>query len=41
MTGKKLLESGLIGMWRNRKDIGNTAAFARQLRRRASRRAGS
>jgi hypothetical protein len=41
MTGKELLESGLIGIWRKRKGIGNSSVFARQLRRRASRRAGS
>jgi hypothetical protein len=36
MTGRDLLESGLIGMWRNRKDIRSTATFARRLRMRAS-----
>ena len=39
MTGKDLLESGLIGMWKDRKDIRSTVTFARELRMRASRRA--
>lgn len=38
MTGKDLLESGLIGMWRKRKDIRSSTSFARRLRTRASKR---
>jgi hypothetical protein len=32
MTGKDLLNSGLVGMWAKRKDIGDSAAYARKLR---------
>ncbi len=35
MTAKSLLESGLVGMWKDRKDIGDSAEFARKLRERA------
>jgi hypothetical protein len=38
MTGKDLLESGLIGMWRKRKDIRSSTSFARRLRTRVSKR---
>jgi hypothetical protein len=42
-TGKELLaalqESGLVGLWRGRKDIKDSSAFARQLRRKANARA--
>jgi hypothetical protein len=33
-----LLESGLVGLWANRTDISDSVEFARDLRRRASRR---
>jgi hypothetical protein len=32
MTGKDLLDSGLVGMWANRKDIGDSTEYARSLR---------
>ena len=35
MTGKDLLESGLIGMWKDRTDIGDSAEYARKLREEA------
>jgi hypothetical protein len=35
----ELLESGLVGLWADRTDIEDNAEFARNLRRRASRRA--
>ena len=38
MTAASLLESGLVGLWEDRADIGDSVAFARQLRRRAERR---
>ena len=38
MTGKDLLESGLIGIWKKRRDIRSSTAFARRLRVRASQR---
>jgi len=40
MTAASLLESGLVGLWEDRADIGDSVAFARQLRRRAERREG-
>jgi len=40
-TGKDLLQSGLVGMWKKRGDIRNSTAFARRLRTRTSRRANS
>jgi hypothetical protein len=33
MTGKDLLESGLVGMWADREDITDNLAFARSLGR--------
>ncbi len=39
-TARKLLHSGLIGLWKDRKDIGDSAAYARQLREQAQRRRG-
>ncbi len=36
----RLLNSPLIGMWKDRKDIGNSVEFARKLRERASHRQG-
>lgn len=38
MTGADLLESGLVGVWANRKDIGDSLEFARQLRQNAEKR---
>ena len=38
MTAADLLESGLVGMWAERKDIGDNLEFARSLRSQASRR---
>lgn len=38
MTAKDLLESGLVGMWADRDDIGDSVEFARQLREKAQRR---
>jgi hypothetical protein len=35
MTGKDLLNSGLVGMWAKRKDIGDSVTFARKLRKQA------
>ena len=35
MTDKDLLKSGVVGMWAGRKDIGDSAAYARGLRTRA------
>lgn len=41
-TGRELLEalraSGLVGMWRDRQDIGDSSEFARKLRERAQKR---
>lgn len=36
MTVKDLLESGLVGMWADRDDIGDTLEYARKLREEAS-----
>jgi hypothetical protein len=38
MTAKDLLESGLVGMWKDRDDIKDSAAYARELREQAQRR---
>jgi len=38
MTGKDLLNSGLVGLWADRTDIGDSLEFARELRRKAERR---
>lgn len=35
MTGKDLLNSGLVGVWAKRKDIGDSANYARKLRTKA------
>lgn len=32
MTGRDLLNSGIVGMWAKRKDIGDSLAYARKLR---------
>jgi hypothetical protein len=36
MTAKDLADSGLAGMWKDRKDIRSTAQFSRKLRDRLS-----
>lgn len=38
MTARDLLQSGLVGIWKDRKDIGDSQSFARKLRERAQRR---
>lgn len=38
LTAKRLLESGLVGLWQDREDITDSAAYARQLREEAQRR---
>jgi hypothetical protein len=38
MTARDLLGSGLVGIWKDRKDIGDSRAFAAELRKRAQRR---
>ena len=38
LTARKLLQSGLIGLWRERADIRDSADYARQLREQAQRR---
>jgi hypothetical protein len=38
LTARQLLESGLIGLWQDRQDISDSAAYARQLREKAQQR---
>ncbi|MGC1377256.1 MAG: hypothetical protein WA821_13585 [Anaerolineales bacterium] len=38
MTGKDLLDSGLVGLWADRTDIGDSLEFAQALRAQAERR---
>ena len=38
MTARQLLNSGLIGLWKERQDIVDSADYARQLREQAQRR---
>ncbi len=38
LTVRRLLSSGLVGVWRNKKMPGGSAAFARRLRTRAQKR---
>ena len=40
LTARSLLHSGLIGLWKDRKDIEDSAAYARQIREQAQRRRG-
>ncbi len=40
LTARRLLRSGLVDIWKDRKDIGESAAFARGLRERAQMRQG-
>ena len=35
MTVEELLNSGLVGIWKNRTDIDNNLEFARELRKRS------
>jgi hypothetical protein len=37
-TARQLLQSGLIGIWKDRNDINDSAVYARQLREKAQRR---
>lgn len=36
LTAKDLLESGLVGLWKDRTDIGDTLGFARALRQQSN-----
>jgi hypothetical protein len=38
LTAKRLLASGVVGLWQDRTDIADSAAYARQLRETAQRR---
>jgi hypothetical protein len=38
LTARQLLNSDLIGMWKDRSDITDSVAYARELRERAQRR---
>ena len=38
LTARRLRQSGLVGLWKNRVDIVDSAEFARQLREQAQRR---
>ncbi len=38
LTARELLNSGMVGLWRDRQDIGDSSQFARTLRERAQRR---
>ncbi len=40
LTARQMIHSGLIGLWRDREDIEDSAAYARQLREQAQRRRG-
>ncbi|HBI45733.1 MAG TPA: hypothetical protein DDY78_23200 [Planctomycetales bacterium] len=37
-TGADMLQSGIVGLWADRDDIGDTREFARRLRRQAENR---
>ena len=41
MTGADLLKSRLVGMWAERKDIGDSLEFSRELRNKAEKRSRS
>jgi hypothetical protein len=41
ITGAQLAKSGLVGLWKNRKDIGDSVEYARKLRRQAETRGRS
>jgi len=38
LTASQLLRSGLVGLWKDREDIEDSADYARQLREQAQRR---
>ena len=38
LTARRLRRSGLVGLWKNRTDIGDSGEFARRLREQAQRR---
>jgi len=38
LTAGRLISSELVGLWKGRKDIGDSAAYARQLREQAQER---
>jgi hypothetical protein len=38
LTAKKLLDSGLVGIWKDREEIRDSSEFARQLREKAQNR---
>ncbi|MBM4032957.1 MAG: hypothetical protein FJ291_14380 [Planctomycetes bacterium] len=38
MTARDLLNSGLVGIWKDRTDIGDSLEFAAELRKRVQRR---
>lgn len=40
-TGADMLKSGIVGMWADRDDIGDSREFARKLRRQAENRQGA
>lgn len=40
LTADKLLHSEIVGLWKERKDIVDSSAYARQLREQAQRRTG-
>ena len=40
LTARGLRRSGLIGLWKDREDIKDSAAYARQLREQAQHRRG-
>ena len=40
LTAKQLLNSGLVGLWKDRTDITDNLAYARQLREQAQKRPG-
>ena len=40
LTARQMIHSGLIGLWRDREDIEDSRAYARQLREQAQRRRG-
>ena len=41
ITGEEIARSGLVGLWADRDDIGDSLEFARELRRRAEIRGGA
>ena len=40
LTARDLLQSGLVGLWADRQDLGDSVAFARRIRQVAEHRAG-